>query len=334
MMEVIMENLISVIVPVYNVASWLPRCLDSILAQTYKNLEIVIVDDGSLDHSGCIADEYEKTYPEKICVIHTENKGVTAARLRGVREASGSWIGFVDADDEIESDMYAVLWDYAIQYQADISHCGYQMCFSDGRVHYFYNTGILAQQERTEALQELLSGERIEPGLWNKLFHKNLFHSLLYDELVPLDITINEDLLMNYWLFSAAERTVFKDWCPYHYIVRNDSASRVKMNYHKIYDPIRVKEIICKNSSAALHDTAQKAYLNTYVNTYHALLTDGAEYEKDLYHIRKQLEKESNNLLLLGKKRRIMAEMIVHIPKFYRLIYIVYSRFFQKKIYT
>lgn len=157
MMEVIMENLISVIVPVYNVASWLPRCLDSILAQTYKNLEIVIVDDGSLDHSGCIADEYEKTYPEKICVIHTENKGVTAARLRGVREASGSWIGFVDADDEIESDMYAVLWDYAIQYQADISHCGYQMCFSDGRVHYFYNTGILAQQERTEALQELLS---------------------------------------------------------------------------------------------------------------------------------------------------------------------------------
>ena len=118
-----MENLISVIVPVYNVASWLPRCLDSILAQTYKNLEIVIVDDGSLDHSGCIADEYAKTYPEKICVIHTENKGVTAARLRGVREASGSWIGFVDADDEIESDMYAVLWNYAIQYQADISHC-------------------------------------------------------------------------------------------------------------------------------------------------------------------------------------------------------------------
>ena len=106
------------------------------------------------------------------------------------------------------------------------------------------------------------------------------------------------------------------------------------MNYHNIYDPIRVKEIICKNSSAALHDAAQKAYLNTYVNTYHALLTDGAEYEKDLYHIRKQLEKESNNLLLLGKKRRIMAEMIVHIPKFYRLIYIVYSRFFQKKIYT
>ena len=329
-----MEDLISVIVPVYNVASWLPRCLDSILAQTYKNLEIIIVNDGSLDHSGYIADEYAKAYSERIRVIHTENKGVTAARLRGVREATGSWIGFVDADDEIEPDMYTVLWDYAIKYQADISHCGYQMCFSDGRVHYFYNTGILMQQGKTEALQELLSGERIEPGLCNKLFHKNLFHSLLHDELVPLDITINEDLLMNYWLFSAAERTIFKDWCPYHYIVRSDSASREKINLHKIYDPIKVKKIICQNSSIALHDAAQRAYLNTCINTYHTLLIAGSEYSKDLHHVKKLLLKEKDIFSLLGKKRKIMAKTIVYASGIYRLIYIIYSRFFQKNIYT
>ena len=100
-----MADRISVIIPVYNVAKDLPRCLESILAQTYSDIEIVAVNDGSPDNSHEILSDYAEKHPN-IRVIHKENGGVTSARLRGVKESTGEWIGFVDGDDEIEPDMY------------------------------------------------------------------------------------------------------------------------------------------------------------------------------------------------------------------------------------
>lgn len=329
-----MQNeLISIIVPVFDLENELPRCLDSILTQSYQNFEIIVVDDGSSDGSADIMRQYAEK-DMRIKPVFQKNGGVTSARLHGVREASGQWIGFVDGDDEIEPDMYERLLKNAVTYRADISHCGYQMCFEDGRIHYFHNTGLLAQQDKITALKELLSGSRIEPGLCNKLFHKTLFHSLLHGEAVPLDIKINEDLLMNYRLFSAAKQTVFEDWCPYHYIVRSTSASRAKLNPHKIYDPIKVKEIIRQSAPTELHDTAQQAYINTCINTYHALLMEGAGYEGDLRKVHELLVKEAGDFSLLGRKRELMANMITHTPVLYRPIYAVYSKFFQKKIYS
>lgn len=327
------NDFISIIVPVFNLENELPRCLDSILAQSYQNFEIIVVDDGSSDGSANIMRQYTEK-DSRIKPVFQENGGVTSARLHGVREASGQWIGFVDGDDEIEPDMYERLLKNAKIYHADISHCGYQMCFEDGRVHYFHNTGFLAQQDKITALKELLSGSRIEPGLCNKLFHKTLFQSLLHGEAVPLDIKINEDLLMNYRLFSAAEQTVFEDWCPYHYIVRSTSASRAKLNSHKIYDPIKVKEIILQGVPAELHEAAQQAYINTCINTYHALLMEGTEYQDALRKVHELLVKKADYFSLLGKKRRLMASMIAYTPGLYRPIYAVYSRFFQKKIYS
>lgn len=327
------NDLISIIVPVFNLENELPRCLDSILAQRYQNIEVVVVDDGSSDNSADVMRRYAEK-DSRIKPVFQENGGVMSARLHGVREASGQWIGFVDGDDEIEPDMYERLLKNAVAYHADISHCGYQMCFEDGRVHYFHNTGILAQQDKITALKELLSGSRIEPGLCNKLFHKTLFQSLLHGEAVPLDIKINEDLLMNYRLFSAAKQTVFEDWCPYHYIVRSTSASRAKLNPHKIYDPIRVKEIIRQSAPSELHVAAQQAYINTCINTYHALLMEGAKYKDDLRKVHELLVKETTDFSLLGRTRELMANMITHTSMLYRPIYAVYSRFFQKKIYS
>ena len=99
------SDLISIIIPVYNVAVYLPRCLDSILAQTYKNLEIILVDDGSKDNSGKVCDEYALK-DSRIKVIHQKNQGVSVARNAGLRIAKGDYIGFVDSDDYIETNMY------------------------------------------------------------------------------------------------------------------------------------------------------------------------------------------------------------------------------------
>lgn len=114
------SKLISVIVPVYNVEKYLSKCIDSILAQTYKNLEIILVDDGSPDNCPKICDEYAKK-DNRIKVIHKENGGLSAARNVALDIAKGEYIGFVDSDDFIAEDMYEVLYNLAEKYNAEIS---------------------------------------------------------------------------------------------------------------------------------------------------------------------------------------------------------------------
>ena len=326
-----MADRISVIVPVYNIAPALPRCLESILAQTYADIEVIAVDDGSSDNSGEILDRYAKKHVN-IRVIHKGNGGVTSARLCGVQNAGGDWIGFVDGDDEIEPDMYEHLLFNAKKHDAQISHCGYQMCFADGRIHYFHNTGLIAEQDKITSIKELLSGSMIEPGLCNKLFRKTLLLDLLFEEVMPEDIKINEDLLMNFYLFSAAKTSVFEDWCPYHYIVREGSASRTKLNEHKIYDPIKVKKIILENCEKENIADAQRAFMTTCVYTYCLLLTEqGSEIYRE--EIRKEILSHREWVALLPKRTKLLAKSVLYMPEVLGVLYPIYSDIFQQKKY-
>ena len=174
-----MSDLISVIVPVYNLENYIVRTLDSILSQTYKNIEVIVVDDGSTDSSAKIIDDYADLYRDVIKILHIKNSGVSVARMKGVLAAKGDWIGFTDGDDVIEPDMYERLFDNAQKYNADISHCGYQMVFSDGRINYFHNTDKIRIQDKDTGIKDLLDGSIVEPGLWNKLYKSSLFSDFL-----------------------------------------------------------------------------------------------------------------------------------------------------------
>ena len=240
-----MSNLISVIVPAYNIREYLPRCLDSLLAQTYRELEIIVVDDGSTDGTDTVADTFAQK-DSRIKVIHKENGGVTAARLRGVAEANGCWIGFADGDDYCEPGMYAQLLKNAKAYGADISHCGYRMVFPS-HVDWYYNTGKLTVQEGQQGLYNLLDGGFVEPGLVNKLYRRELFAGL--DTWMDKSVRINEDLLMNYYLFRQTRTAVHEDICPYHYILRKGSAAVSRLNEHKLKDPVRVLEIMLEQET-------------------------------------------------------------------------------------
>ncbi len=326
--------MISIIVPAYNVEPYIRRTLDSILAQTYRDIEIIVVNDGSSDGTGAVIDEYAAS-ASRVRPIHQENAGVTAARLAGVAAARGDYIGFVDGDDEIEPDMYKILLENAEKYGAEISHCGYRMVFADGRVNYFHNTGSLAPQDGLTALKELAAGSRIEPGLCNKLFHKNLFHSLLHDGVMDRSIKINEDLLMNYILFSRAKTTVFYDICPYHYIVRGGSASRAPLNLHRIYDPIKVKQHMLDMDIDGMRDDVRRAYMSTCINVYNSLMTDKSRafaYEEP--KIRALLREKKEWSALLGRKQRLLYRMIIAIPRPYRYIYRFYAKCIQKNRYN
>ncbi|MCI6430582.1 MAG: glycosyltransferase [Lachnospiraceae bacterium] len=328
-----MGDLVSVIVPAYNVEMFIGRCLDSILAQTYSNIEIVVVDDGSIDHTSDICDDYRRKYPHQVRVFHVPNGGVIKARKLGMIESKGKWIGFVDGDDIIEPEMYEKLLANALQHHVDISHCGYQMVFSKGRVHYFYNTKEAFALSQNEGISELLSGRRIEPGICNKLYKRELIERLLNDSRIDENIKINEDLLMNFFLFSYAQKSYYEDFCPYHYMVRYESASRQKLNINKIYDPIKVKRIIMQCVSEGQVREAHRAYIITLINTYNSLVCSSEPFEKEKREIRSQIIEEKAAFNLLNKRTRLLACLMYYMPTIYPLLYQIYSKYFQKHPY-
>lgn len=327
------DNKISIIVPVFNLENYIKKTVESILMQDYRNIELILVDDGSTDKSGEIIDSLAEL-DSRILIIHKENGGVTSARLNGIKASSGEWIGFVDGDDIIDSDMFEHLLTNAIKYQVAISHCGYQMVFEDGRIRYFYNTGRVVQQDNLTGLKDLLSGSFVEPGLCNKLFHKDLFYNLLHENIMDISIKNNEDLLMNFVLFLNAKKSVYEDFCPYHYIIRQSSASRQTLNKNKIYDPIKVKKCIIDLAPDSLKSEAEAAYFSTCLDVYSSLVSCcDKKFKLDKKEVRRLIFRKRKSIKLLDKRRRVLANLVLYIPHLYPMLYRAYSKLFQEKKY-
>lgn len=323
------EELISVIVPAYNNAPWLPRALDSLLAQTYENLEIIVVNDGSQDDTRAVLDAYAEKQ-DRIKTIHKENGGVTSARLRGVAEASGDWIGFMDGDDEIEPQMFARLWENAKAYGADISHCGHQILFPDGRVGYVHNSKALRQQDHLTGLRDLLDGGEIESSLCTKLFRKELFAGL--ESWMDPAIKNNEDYLMNYYLFAQAKSAVFEDICPYHYILRQGSASYRQLNEHTIFDPIQVRKKILESCAPELKEDARIALLRNCLFAYGQLsLNLDRQYDGYRQEVCQLLVEQKESFHLLSMRNKILANMVCGAPWSFHLAYRLYVKLFQRE---
>lgn len=209
--------MISVIVPVYNVEPYLRKCLDSILAQTYRDLEILVIDDGSTDGSGSICDEYAEK-DERIRLFHTENHGLSAARNLGLDIAKGDWIGFVDSDDWIELDMYEVLLSKAEESSADVAECGVFWEYTNKTIEHRSKQVILSG---TEAVCLLAKGE-LTNFVWNRLWKTCCFDHVRF----PKD-RIYEDVAVTYQLIGASNCVCIFPASKYHYLQRIDSLSRI-----------------------------------------------------------------------------------------------------------
>lgn len=207
--------MISVIVPVYNVEPYLGICLDSIVNQTYRDLEILVIDDGSTDGCDVICDEY-KERDERIRVFHTENRGLSAARNRGLKEANGEWIGFVDSDDWIESDMYETLVKKAEKSGADIVECGIFREYSDRTEE---NTKRTLDLTGVEAIHALLQGE-IFNTVWNKLWHRKTLENIRFPEG-----RVYEDIATTYRILIGSNRVCSVAESKYHHRRRPGSIS-------------------------------------------------------------------------------------------------------------
>lgn len=212
--------MVSIIIPVYGTEGYLPACIESVCAQTYPDLQIILVDDGSPDRCGAICDEYARRDP-RITVIHQENRGVSAARNAGICRASGEYLMFVDSDDELEPNAVEVLLADIQRYGADMASASKRVIARDGSVQETINDGSVEVYEGEELLRRSLGYERFSRSLHGKLFTMAFAGDLRFDEGHDL----NED---GYYIFQCALRrpkVVQHNVCLYRHFYRENSAS-------------------------------------------------------------------------------------------------------------
>lgn len=276
-----MEPLISVIVPIYGIARYLGICIESILNQTYRNLEVVLVDDGSPDRCPEICDLYARK-DSRIKVIHKPNGGLVSARKAGVLASSGEYIGFVDGDDWIGEGFYQALYASAASCDADVAIAGFSRdLFSKCQPMLNAVPSGIYQGDALKAVYETMISDGpfyrhgITTYVWNKLFKRDrlLPRQLAVDER----ITIGEDAAVVYPLLLDCERVCITDNCAYHYRQREDSmlkksgefsgeAERLKVLYHFLYDAM----------SAHLTEYCLKEQIDDFITGTYIIRSGGA----------------------------------------------------------
>lgn len=220
---------ISVIVPVYNVEDYLEECIDSILNQTYSNLEIILVDDGSPDNCGQICDDYAKK-DNRIKVIHKENGGLSDARNIGIENSIGKYITFIDSDDCVNKKYIEILYNQLINTKSDISVCSYKT-FNDFYIDEDFKLNDTEILTRQEILLKLYGeNNRINYVVsWGKLYKKKLFDTISFPKG-----KIHEDEYTTYKLYEECNLVSYTSLQLYYYRVRNDSIMKKKISRKRL----------------------------------------------------------------------------------------------------
>lgn len=211
------EPLISIIVPVYKVEQYLNRCIESIVRQTYSNLEIILVDDGSPDLCPVICDDWARK-DDRIKVVHKKNGGLSDARNAGMKISSGELLGFVDSDDWIEQDMYRRLYESMKKENSDIAACGVEMVWEDETLSQKLTKTNNCVLNCEEAMQALIDESWLKQPVWYKLYKTKLIQNILF----PVG-KYHEDAFWSYQAIGAAKRVSIINYVGYYYWQRKGS---------------------------------------------------------------------------------------------------------------
>lgn len=223
--------MISTIIPVYNVDNYLPKCVDSIINQTYQNLEIILVDDGSPDRCPEICDEYAKK-DKRIKVIHKKNGGLSDARNAGLEIAKGEYISFIDSDDYINEHMYEDMLSAIENVDADLCICGYDRVNDDGKIRSsaHFKNAVLSQND---AFEMLVQGNVYFIVAWNKLYKRIVFDKLLFRKG-----KIHEDEFIMHHVYGECNKIVTLEKSYYYYLVRETSITGSVKGNIKHFDAV------------------------------------------------------------------------------------------------
>lgn len=320
-----MQPLITVIVPVYNGEAYIEKCFKSILNQTYKNLEIIIINDGSRDKSPGICDKFAEL-DERIIVVHQENIGLSSVRNKGLDMASGEFIGFVDSDDSIHPRMYEILESLLHDNNADIAMCEIAKVYNANiNEHIRKSEKTITEQQayfiqQDEAFRNLFNERNLVMVVpWNKLYKREIFKRVRFS-----DGKVHDDEFVAHHIIQAANKFIFTEAVLYYYFHNEDSFTNEKYNLKRldaieaIKDRVLLFELKKDNE---LLQMGSNTYLHLIIIHYY-LVQKHFPIEKEIMEnlktkFRTEFKKYKN---ILSKKNRIVLKLFSVHP-------IVYSRF-------
>lgn len=326
------EKLISIIVAIYNIEDYLVRCLDSILAQTYDNLEILLVDDGSTDSSGEICDTYARK-DERIRVIHKKNGGLSDARNAGLEVAAGAYIGFVDGDDWIEPDMYRAMYEACECHGAQMAACRYRQITKEGTID--GSTDLSVSLSRDEALEIYVCGHEqylLYHSVWSKLFSRDL----ILGQRFPVGRN-SEDIMFTTRAFCRMERLVYLDRAYYNYVLdRDGSIMNEKAGERRLKDELPFwREQIAYLHACQMREIADKAayYFYRRLLFYYVDFMEKKETRPYAEEILRQVWREKKEIhRLLGKEwavtgDKVRLRFLLYAPRLYYRTVLLYDRY-------
>lgn len=314
-----MKELISVIVPIYNVEKYLNRCIKSIINQSYTNLEIILVDDGSPDRCGEICDEWAKK-DKRIKVIHKKNGGLSDARNVGIEIAQGEYLSFIDSDDYVHKDFIKVLYENCLKNNADISMCGFRQTDKDENI----NKEIKNENIRIIFSKDVLEKKHnISCVAWNKLYKKSIFNNIRYPKG-----KIHEDVAVIYKIMYYANKIVITDLELYFYFSAPESIMRSEFSKKRL-DALEV----IKDSYKFFIENNEKSYayfiLRDYLDTILEFYKQSYLLKGEKLEIRKELRKEYKKTykkIISNPNTNISMKLKYVIYRFLPYIYVLVSK--------
>lgn len=316
--------LISIIIPVYKVEKYIHRCIDSVLNQTYKNIEVILVDDGSPDNCGIICDEYSQK-DERIRVIHKKNGGLSDARNAGINTVSGEYIGFIDSDDWIENRYIEKLYRLINKYHADVSVCNFiRISYEDEILNNNFKIEI-KEYTNIQALEQYYDKYYVQMVVaWGKLYKKSLFKDIKF----PIG-KIHEDEYITYKLIYRSNKIVLTTEPLYYYWQRSDSIMGSGFNIKGQIDAIDAFEERARFlSKVGLEDLSKKTYSSAF-SMYIVVLRRMDEFgdkisknevTKQLKKLNKKLEKSKQKIIF-----KAFYELYYIVPGLMKFVYKIYK---------
>ena len=258
------KDKISIVIPVYNVEKYLQRCLDSVLKQTYTDIEIILVDDGSTDGCGMICDEYKKK-DKRIKVIHKENKGLSDARNVGIDQITGEYLVFIDSDDFVSRYYIENLWRALKQSNAEMAISGFINYYEGDNIplEKIVEENQIKKMTTQECLKKMFYQDEIDMSAWGKLYKSEMFCDIKY----PVG-KLNEDILVTYRLVEKSRSIAFIDNIDYMYFQRRDSIQNSTFNLKKMdaIEQMKILRAYIKKNYPQLANAIDCKYFSTLCN--------------------------------------------------------------------
>jgi glycosyltransferase involved in cell wall biosynthesis len=311
------SDLISVIIPVYNVSKYLDKCLGSICGQTYKNIEIIAVNDGSTDDSLAKLEQW-KSRDERVILINKQNGGLSSARNAGIDIATGKYITFIDGDDFVDERLIEELHEIITKYDKKISICNRYYYFEDGTKKLrFKDDGLITSMSRKESFINLLNMINFDMSAWGKMYDRSLFSNIRFPEG-----KLCEDYYIMYQLFSKSDGIAYTS-APLVYYLQQRKGSITRKStiiYDYVYACEKQMNYICENCKE-LASYAKSAYCLSYYTVYNKALMNNASIDRRFLKDMKTVTKENWRCVAsnqyISKTRK--AQIIVF--RFARILY-------------